>query len=708
MAIFIKHIEGSKSDQIESFEGDQIRIGRHSDNDLKFDPRVDVSVSGFHAEIYRDGERFFIKDLQSRNGTLVNSRKIDQPIAVKDGDIIQFSARGPKVIFSTRDPTATPEAAAVANPESAPTEFFSAEAVRAEASVAPTRFAFWDHLRAYLPYYSVSAAVVALSAVGLLFLRLPWWTLLIGAAVILFIAGAAYLGWRWWRRRKSAAQQRDAAHQEREISLGRGDQDNLQDLKKKWSEVLRSLKDSKLQRASDDPIYAFPWFLVMGEPGSGKSSLVRAGGPLSSVLTPGGEGPTRNCDWWFFDKSVLLDTSGRYVFQSKESDAAGEWQAILSQLKTNRRKEPVNGVVVTLPADALVARPFDKLKEQAAQLRERLDEMTQLLGIKFPVYLTITKSDLLPGFHEIFQGLPEQAKGQALGYANTDALTSSDAARFFDRAFRAICARAEQLRLAVLNDAESVEAARSVFLFPPELKSLLAPLKAFVEVLFRPSPYRDAPFFRGLFFASSRQSGTPLSRLSRLLNAGYSPGAPKSPSRDLFLRDFFSTILPNDRGLVGGTAHSREGSQLRHAAGLVAAAVGALVVCGLLTLSFTNNWRALARHDGVSPCRRIGAAAGNLIQILRPLDECRETIEDLTPHSLWKRIFFDFGLGYAREVGRVLQERYARDFDASVVSVIDKRTDQSTMAHSCPVSERALDASACEFGLLGHFALPGW
>jgi pSer/pThr/pTyr-binding forkhead associated (FHA) protein len=105
MAIFIKHIEGSKTGQLESFDQDQIRIGRQSDNEISFDPQKDASVSGYHAEIYRDGDVFFIKDLQSRNGTFVNSRKINQPVLLKEGDILQFFARGPKVVFSTSDPS---------------------------------------------------------------------------------------------------------------------------------------------------------------------------------------------------------------------------------------------------------------------------------------------------------------------------------------------------------------------------------------------------------------------------------------------------------------------------------------------------------------------------------------------------------------------------------------------------------------------------
>lgn len=104
MPIYFQHVEGSKKGQLESFDSDRVRVGREAGTDLKFDPHKDREVSGNHAEIYRQRDLFFIKDLQSRNGTYVNSHRVSQPTPLKDGDIIEFSSRGPKVIFSTKEP----------------------------------------------------------------------------------------------------------------------------------------------------------------------------------------------------------------------------------------------------------------------------------------------------------------------------------------------------------------------------------------------------------------------------------------------------------------------------------------------------------------------------------------------------------------------------------------------------------------------------
>jgi type VI secretion system protein ImpL len=678
MSVFIKHIQGSKLDQLESFEKDTIRIGRQSDNELRFDPQRDPSVSGYHAEIYRDGNSYFIKDVQSRNGTFVNSRRIDGPVPLKNGDMIQFSSRGPKIAFYTEDPNAIAEPQETPIPESAPTEVFSLPA-KSEAS----KETLWNRVRPYALPVGGSSAAVILAIASIFYFRPLWWKLLIGAAVTVLFVGAGYLVWRWWRRRKRVDTERKSEQEDREISIDKSDRGNTLDLKKKWVEVLKSLRESKLQRGGDDPLYALPWYMVIGEAGGGKSSFIKACGPFSSVVSTGSGGATRNCDWWFFEKAVMLDTSGRYVFQAKDSEIAGEWATLLNLLKTNRGREPVNGVILTLPADSLVSKAMEKLKEQAAQLRERLDEMAQRLGVRFPVYLVFTKCDRINGFSEFFQSLPDQTKGQVVGYANSELTSATEVPRWVDRAFRVICERLERVRLAVLNDCDQEVAPQGLFLFPAELKSLQSRLRAFTDVLFRQSPYRDAPPLRGLFFTSARGGGAPVSNLADLLQANYSNMIPSSVSRDNFLRDFSSIILPTDRDLVGRTATGRERYRLNRAAGVVVAAAASLLLCGLFTLSFTNNWLALSNLD-IGRCNRDldGSGGIGIVKFLRPLDDCRATVESLVPRSFWSKISYDFGLGYGQKVGKELQNLFLGEFRAKVMNVIDDRIDKSLSADS--------------------------
>ena len=108
-----------------------------------------------------------------------------------------------------------------------------------------------------------------------------------------------------------------------------------------------------------------------------------------------GVGGTRNCDWWFTDEAVMIDTAGRYTLQESDSAVdASAWDTFLSLLKKTRPRRPLNGVLLTVNVqDLLQQSPADR-KEHAAKLRARIQELHTKLGIRPPVYVLLTKTDL--------------------------------------------------------------------------------------------------------------------------------------------------------------------------------------------------------------------------------------------------------------------------------------------------------------------------
>ena len=64
------------------------RIGRHHENDLVL---AEADVSRHHAELTREGERFYVADTNSRFGTYLNGEKIDRHVLVH-GDQIQLGS----------------------------------------------------------------------------------------------------------------------------------------------------------------------------------------------------------------------------------------------------------------------------------------------------------------------------------------------------------------------------------------------------------------------------------------------------------------------------------------------------------------------------------------------------------------------------------------------------------------------------------------
>src|SRR4029077_14233351 len=86
-------------------------------------------------------------------------------------------------------------------------------------------------------------------------------------------------------------------------------------------------------------LYDLPWYVFIGAPGSGKTTaLVNSGlkfpaDQRGSKAAVRGVGGPRNCDWWFTDEAVFLDTAGRYTTQYSDATSDSEgWREFLALL----------------------------------------------------------------------------------------------------------------------------------------------------------------------------------------------------------------------------------------------------------------------------------------------------------------------------------------------------------------------------------------
>jgi type VI secretion system protein ImpL len=135
---------------------------------------------------------------------------------------------------------------------------------------------------------------------------------------------------------------------------------------------------------------------------------------------------------------VLIDTAGRYATQDSDKDTdAAAWDTFLGLLRRARPRRPINGVLLTVSVQDLLALPPDQRKEQAARLRGRMQELQQRLGVKVPVYVLVTKCDLLAGFNETFGSLGKEERDQVLGFTFPLSTSAASSPRW-----RSACANA--------------------------------------------------------------------------------------------------------------------------------------------------------------------------------------------------------------------------------------------------------------------------
>lgn len=267
-------------------------------------------------------------------------------------------------------------------------------------------------------------------------------------------------------------------------------------------------------------LYELPWYMIIGSPGAGKTTALLNSGlkfPLAEQLGAAhvkGVAGTHNCDWWFTNEAVLIDTAGRYVTQDSDSQVdAAEWKGFMALLRKYRPRAPINGALLTLSAADLLEVSKEDLAIEIAAMRARLDELRSDLGIRFPIYVVITKTDLLPGFEEYFHQLTSAGRSQTWGFT----LPYGSETQLGALALRAKCGEelallAEQLQKGInerLHEEYDVERRCRLFGFSDEFVSLSVQLEIVVEQLFLDSKYDDTQnltTLRGIYFTSAVQT----------------------------------------------------------------------------------------------------------------------------------------------------------------------------------------------------------
>ncbi|MGH7595615.1 MAG: type VI secretion system membrane subunit TssM, partial [bacterium] len=380
----------------------------------------------------------------------------------------------------------------------------------------------------------------------------------------------------------------------------------IEQFQKELTAAIEALKKSRLgkgRRSGNAALYALPWYLMIGPPGGGKTTAIRNSGldfptGIDSSKELRGVGGTRNCEWFFSTSAILLDTAGRYV---SEDDDREEWLAFLDMLKKHRRKKPINGVLVGFSIQDLLDADEDEINEHAQKIRQRIDELMQRLGFRFPVYLVFTKCDLLDGFVEFFGDLNRREREQIWGTSFTpeqiEQMKGSDPRATFAQEFQLLLEALTDLRMSRLHSQSPLkrEQRRKVFLFPLQLAAVKDKMASFAGKLFQDNPYqKDNPIFRGFYFTSGTQEGVPLDRAIEAISREF--GLPPLPSegdgaeteiKHYFIKDLFNeVVIPDKDFLLGETSRAAEAKQLAR----LGIMVGSVLALGLFILGVSLDY----------------------------------------------------------------------------------------------------------------------
>jgi len=425
---------------------------------------------------------------------------------------------------------------------------------------------------------------------------------LVGIVAVVLILLLYWRTLKWLQKRKAAPMERGVIENTSAAPQGISEaakMARLDDLRKKFEDGVQKF------RAAGKSLYNFPWYMIVGEPGSGKTEAIRhcnVGFPPGLQDQFQGAGGTLNMNWWFTDHAVILDTAGRLMFEQVESGGSGEWREFLKLLKKCRPQCPINGVFLVIPADSLIKDTADEIEQKASKIARQFDAVQRTLDVRFPVFVIVTKSDLINGFRDFFDGLDDpQLQHQILGWSNPEPLDEPYNPEFIEQHLRMIQARLFRRRLGLIQEILSEEhpgaekrAVDTLYAFPQGITRIASRMTRYLELIFSVgSKWSCKPlFFRGIYFTSSMREGSALDEdLAESLGVpveSLPEGRVWERDRAYFLRDLFMKKVFREKGLVTDATNATKQHVRRRALVMVSAIVSVVFLLLFTFYAYTR------------------------------------------------------------------------------------------------------------------------
>ena len=377
-------------------------------------------------------------------------------------------------------------------------------------------------------------------------------------------------------------------------------------LRDRMKQALSILEKNKLNGKN---IYQLPWFVMIGPPGAGKTTTIMNSGirlPLKDVM--GGEpvkgvGGTRNCDWWFTNEGVLLDTAGRYTTQdSYEEVDSRAWHGFLNLLKDTRPMRPVNGAILAISLAEIAGQTQTERNDHAQAIRQRIQELKVHLGVNVPVYVMLTKADLLVGFEQTFDDLSKEEREQVFGFTFdiNNNYNENGAIADFNRYFVELIKEVEARVLKRLQQERDPERKALIFNFPRQLRMAQKGIDDFLKEVFLQNRYEEPFVLRGIYLVSATQEGSPIDRISSNLSKsfGFKINGHKSndnSGKGYFIKDVLTRLIFRESELVGTNIKYERRQQLFRYFGYAACLLVSLVASYLWINSYYKN-QSLIEH----------------------------------------------------------------------------------------------------------------
>lgn len=350
----------------------------------------------------------------------------------------------------------------------------------------------------------------------------------------------------------------------------------LKELKTATSRYVDSVKRNNLFKSS--AIYGNPWFLLIGPEKSGKTTVLNGSDVHFPLIYPEDKDGATNSgvEWRFANEAVWVDIPGKLL----QPEGLDTFRAVYQGLVECRNERPVDGVVCTISCEDLLKNDSETIKNIAADIRLKIDELIAFWGIELPVFCVITKADCISGFYEFFNDASVEWSDHLLGATFSTEQQMSPARKVFVQEHEELCASLKALRLKRLSKERKESVRRAICRFTIEFEGMQTRAGDFFAELFKESKYEGKPVFRGFYFSSCKsfemssdtatdyvaQSAGPSDLSNTVLNHPLNPhrmsrttvtpaaiNVAKKQVKSFFTKKLFNQIFPDGTQLLQKT-----------------------------------------------------------------------------------------------------------------------------------------------------------
>ncbi len=255
------------------------------------------------------------------------------------------------------------------------------------------------------------------------------------------------------------------------------------------------------QQAGATDAYTLPWYLVIGEPQTGKSTAVRA----LNTSWPRGDAPLQlnvpapQCNYWLPEKAVFIEPGAAVMGPGRSPNALME---LCQELKIKRVREPIDGMVLIINAQHVADAGEEELDRYAKALRRYVVEVGQALDADVPVYIVVTAVDTLWGFGDAFQWTPDRAREDPWGFSLPPGTDPAQLTAPAMSELEGLTARLESTCFAKLSSESDLDTRGRAYQHLADARDLLGKLAEVLKQITINNAFERSPWVRALGFGS--------------------------------------------------------------------------------------------------------------------------------------------------------------------------------------------------------------